>query len=102
MKRHTSTQIRHVLERRGDKLAVRIFSGGAKYGKGNIRWKLWQDEFHPIAITSEEVFHQKANYIHDNPVRKRLVDDPQHWLYSSAREFYGSGQEPLKIDWAEW
>ncbi len=28
-------------------------------------------------------------YIHNNPVKKGYVDDPLHWRYSSARNYFG-------------
>jgi hypothetical protein len=34
-----------------------------------------------------QIFVQKLNYIHYNPVRKGYVDDPLNWWYSSARNY---------------
>ena len=31
---------------------------------------------------------QKLDYIHDNPVRNGLVDLPEHYVFSSARDYY--------------
>ncbi len=30
---------------------------------------------------------QKLKYIHDNPVKAGYVDRPEHWRYSSARDY---------------
>jgi putative transposase len=50
-------------------------------------YKIWQDEYHPIAITSEKLFLQKMEYMHNNPVRKGFVEKPKYWKYSSARNW---------------
>jgi len=35
------------------------------------------------------MFRQKAEYIHNNPVKRGLVEEAEHWVYSSARNFTG-------------
>jgi len=37
----------------------------------------------------EDVLRQKLEYIHYNPVRIGLVDRPEDWRYSSARNYLG-------------
>ena len=61
-----------------------------KRNKTHTNYQVWQEGVHPQAITSEEMFRQKLNYIHFNPVKKGLVDDPVHWIYSSARDYLDS------------
>jgi putative transposase len=59
-------------------------------------------EHHPNAlrITGEDAFMQKVNYIHLNPVRAGLVEHPDEYLYSSARQWHGKPleSEPLITD----
>jgi putative transposase len=59
-------------------------------------------EHHPNAlrITGEEAFMQKVNYIHLNPVRAGLVEHPDEYLFSSARQWHGKSRdvEPLVTD----
>jgi putative transposase len=38
---------------------------------------------------NEEMFRQKLDYIHNNPVRRGYVDDPAYWRYSSYRNYMG-------------
>ena len=40
-------------------------------------------------IHSEEEYHEKVKYIHLNPVRAGLVDDPVDWRWSSAGWYAG-------------
>ncbi len=52
-------------------------------------YQVWQEGFHPQQLISEEMLHQKINYLHHNPVRAGLVEQPEDWLHSSARDFAG-------------
>ena len=40
-------------------------------------------------IFSETVMREKLDYIHMNPVKRGYVDKPEHWRYSSARNYLG-------------
>ena len=59
-------------------------------------------EHHPNAfrITSEDALMQKVSYIHLNPVRARLVEHPNEYAYSSARQWHHRTMEdePLVTD----
>jgi hypothetical protein len=35
------------------------------------------------------VMRQKLDYIHHNPVKRGYVDLPEHWRWSSARDYAG-------------
>ncbi|WP_276749979.1 REP-associated tyrosine transposase [Chlorogloeopsis fritschii] len=52
-------------------------------------YQLWQEGSHPQAILNQQMFRQKLEYIHNNPVRRGYVDDPAHWRYSSYRNYVG-------------
>jgi putative transposase len=41
----------------------------------------------PKKIENPVFYLQKLNYIHENPVRKGYVTQPEHWLWSSANPF---------------
>jgi REP element-mobilizing transposase RayT len=47
-------------------------------------YEFWQKTNMPKLIESEKYFFQKANYIHENPMRKQYVANPKHWFWSSA------------------
>jgi putative transposase len=57
--------------------------------KTDSRHQVWQEGFHPQQIFSEEVLHQKVDYLHHNPVRAGLVARAEDWFYSSARSYAG-------------
>lgn len=52
-------------------------------------FKFWQDGNDAQEIYLYDYFMQKLNYIHQNPVRAELVEEPHHYLYSSARNYAG-------------
>ena len=52
-------------------------------------FKFWQDGNHVEQIYTTEFLAQKLSYIHLNPVRQEIVDRPEDYLYSSARNYAG-------------
>lgn len=61
--------------------------------KTESTYQVWEEGNHPQLIESDEVMRQKLDYIHQNPVKRGYVDLPEHWRYSSARNY--AGQEGL-------
>ncbi len=58
-------------------------------------------EHHPNALRiTGDALMQKVNYIHLNPVRAGLVEHPDDYLFSSARQWHGRAleNEPLLTD----
>lgn len=50
-------------------------------------YKFWQDGFHPIELYGSSVIMEKVKYVHQNPVISYLVQYPEHWMFSSARNY---------------
>jgi REP element-mobilizing transposase RayT len=57
--------------------------------KGDREYQFWQEGSHAEMIFSEQVMREKLDYIHRNPVKRGYVDQPEHWRYSSARNYLG-------------
>jgi putative transposase len=96
-KRHTAKEIL-AAARQGDKQwLLKQFEFFKSAHKGNSQHQVWQEGFHPQAITTEDMLRQKLDYIHYNPVRLGLVDRPEDWRYSSARNYFGQ-DGVLEID----
>lgn len=57
--------------------------------KNKTTFQLWQPDNHPIELSSMKIAHQKLDYIHNNPVVAGIVQKPEDYLYSSARDYYG-------------
>ena len=71
-----------------------------KRGKDDRDFQVWQESSHPQEIMSWDMMRQKLDYIHNNPVERGYVDLPEHWRYSSARNYMGeSGLIEVCKDW---
>jgi len=68
---------------------VWMFERAGLKNNNNKNWQLWQQHNHPIELSANKVFDQKLEYLHYNPVAAGYVESPEHWLYSSARDYYG-------------
>jgi len=55
--------------------------------KDDRDYQVYQEGSHPELISSDEMMFQKIEYIHYNPVRRGYIDEPEHWRYSSARNY---------------
>lgn len=63
------------------------FKNACKYLVRDQQYKVWQDSNHAEIILSVIFFHQKLNYIHNNPVKALMVDNPEDYMFSSARNY---------------
>ncbi len=45
---------------------------------------IWKTDSLSVDLYSEQVFNQKLNYIHSNPVKACLCNMPEEYEYSSA------------------
>jgi len=46
--------------------------------------KVWQDGFYERIIRNKDDLREKAGYIENNPVRRKLVEAPEKYFYCSA------------------
>jgi putative transposase len=53
-------------------------------------------------IIKESTLIDSVKYIHNNPVRKNLVDEPEKWYYSSYNCWINGVNEPIRIDKETW
>jgi REP element-mobilizing transposase RayT len=66
---------------------IRYFEESCEGLKRNQKYKVWQTGFHAEEIRTQKFLEQKLDYIHNNPVKARTVEFPEHYLYSSARNY---------------
>lgn len=69
---------------------------------GRSENKVWQDSYWDINLFSVKFLRQKLNYIHRNPLRSKLVDNPEEYPYSSFRNYAFDEEWFIEIDrgWA--
>jgi len=88
-KSFTAKKIIEVAKAEDRKWLLNQFEFYKKKYKKDSAYQVWQEGFHPQMITEEKVLNQKIEYIHYNPVKRGLVDQEDHWIYSSARNYIG-------------
>lgn len=64
----------------------------------NTTYQFWQQNNHAEELISNHFQEQKLDYIHQNPVQEGWVEEPQHYFYSSARDYSDlSGLVPISF-----
>jgi REP element-mobilizing transposase RayT len=64
---------------------------------GDGRYEFWSRTNMPKAIGNEDSLIQKINYIHENPVRRQYVKNPEDWMWSSANPNNDIVIEPMVL-----
>jgi putative transposase len=59
--------------------------------------QIWKSGNWPIEINNDNIFYQKLEYIHNNPVKKGTVRSSNDWVYSSANIYDGEKDNPVNV-----
>jgi putative transposase len=62
-------------------------------GDGNVP-RFWQPRFYDFNVWSAKKIREKLEYMHRNPVTRKLVEHPKDWPWSSW-SFYAKGEAGL-------
>jgi REP element-mobilizing transposase RayT len=65
------------------------FQKSCEHLKREQNYKVWQDGYHTEQIYSNLFIKQKIEYIHNNPVKDKIVSLPEDYYFSSARNYAG-------------
>jgi putative transposase len=57
----------------------------------------WQDRYYDFNVITRRAFTDKRKYIHRNPVRAGLVEDPADWPHSSYQTYRSQNQSTVFI-----
>jgi putative transposase len=60
--------------------------------------KVWQDSYWDENVYTERFLRQKLNYVHNNPLRAKLVEHPADYPYSSYRNYELGEEWLIEID----
>jgi putative transposase len=63
------------------------FEFAGRYNPKIKNYKFWQDGNKPIVLFSPAFTTKKLNYIHQNPVKDRIDQEPHEYLFSSAKNY---------------
>ena len=79
LRKINSPWVAHLARKRGQRTERVFWQSGGGYDRN---------------ITSPRTLLRMIDYLHDNPLRKKLVIDPSDWHWSSARHYVG-GDTPI-------
>ncbi|MGB1243275.1 MAG: REP-associated tyrosine transposase [Chitinophagales bacterium] len=93
-KKFTSKQITKTIplipESRRDWL-FNAFEKAGRYQNRIDKYKVWQDGNHPILLNDAKKLKQRIRYLHNNPVASRIVNEAEHYVFSSASNYVDKG-----------
>ncbi len=70
----------------------------AKQHKRNTHYQLWTHNNHAVETSTNYMMDQRLEYIHQNPVKAGIVEKPEDYLYSSARNYCDGMDVLIEID----
>ncbi|MBI5372668.1 MAG: transposase [Sphingobacteriales bacterium] len=98
-KKYTGKQIiaeieNNKLESRKEWMLGQFREQGQKNSR-NTNYQFWRQDNQSKELYSPGFIVQKLNYVHNNPAEAGIVERPEHYLYSSARDYYGGNRVGL-------
>lgn len=66
-----------------------LFRSAGNHNSNNKNFQVWQQDNRPIELSTIEMVRQRLDYLHNNPVVEGIVYEPEHYVYSSARDYSG-------------
>src|SRR5258708_38671527 len=64
-------------------------------GDGNLP-RFWQTRFYDFNVWSEKKVREQLEYMHANPMTRKLVEHPEDWPWSSW-SFYAKGEAATEL-----
>ncbi|MFZ6012009.1 MAG: REP-associated tyrosine transposase [Bacteroidota bacterium] len=101
IKKYTSVKIFEAIENNPKEsrkeLFLWLFRRAGEANSNNVNHQFWQQHFHPIELSTNEMLEQRLNYIHQNPVKAGMVLSPEDYLYSSAVNYSGLPDKMIDV-----
>ena len=98
IQRHTATQLSKWLRETAHPAHLIIYE---RHADKDAKLAVWKEQARAVGIFSKNVLKAKIEYIHANPVRRGLVENPADWLWSSWRSYYLKDDSVLYVDKVE-
>ena len=91
-KKFTSKQIIEAIKRNDhesrEDWMLKIFREEGMKNSRNKNYQFWRQDNQPQELYSPAFIFQKINYTHNNPVEAGIVERAEHYLYSSAKDYF--------------
>ena len=68
---------------------------------GETMPRFWQPRFYDFNVWSAKKRSEKLEYMHHNPVTRKLVQDPKDWVWSSYASYSGRDTALIGIDFVQ-
>lgn len=81
----------------GDALAREWMETITARANGVAVGKVWKERFRCFPIDQEDAVIEKLQYMHMNPVKRKLIEEPGQWQWSS-QSYYDGRECVLRID----
>ncbi len=78
-----------------------MFERAGKRNSNNKDFQFWNQDNHPIELSTPLMLKQRLDYLHENPVRAGIVFEPQDYVYSSAIDYYTKRKGMIEIEHLE-
>jgi putative transposase len=83
------------------KWMIPLFNAYGVENSNNKYFQVWKNDSMPKLVLTSKVAKQKLDYIHMNPVKAGIVDSPEEYLYSSARNYAGRKDYVIEVELLE-
>jgi putative transposase len=104
-KKFTSKQIIHAIKQHPQESRrewmLNLFKKAAEENSRNKSYQFWRQDNQPKELINLGFIRQKLDYIHNNPVEAGIVDKAEDYIFSSARDYYGTNKGLLEIELLE-
>ena len=67
---------------------LRIFRDEGEKNSRNKNYQFWRQDNQPQELYSPAFVFQKMNFIHNSSVEACIVERPEHYIYSSAKDYF--------------
>jgi hypothetical protein len=74
---------------------LQIFLEEGGRNSRNKHYQFWRQDNQQQELYSPAFIFQKMNYIHNNPVEAGIVEKPEHYLYSSTKDYFHTRKRGL-------
>ena len=90
LKKYTSKKIIEAIKTGNESRREWMLDRFGFLGRKNSRnqdFQVWTHENHSIVLYTNPFISEKLNYLHNNPVRAGIVERPEEYIYSSAKNY---------------
>ena len=78
--------------------ATKVQLSFAFEGSGAEEAHFWQRRFYDFNVWCEKKLKEKLEYMHANPVQRKLVEHPKDWRWRSWAYYAGRGDVKIRMD----